>query len=135
VTERIGVHFSEHRHRRLPPSFHGIRRDLIVRASRPGTKSDKDGQAIPHRDVIGPQSRRSAIAVREWMNANPLGVNPGTQIDDSGQLIGRQVLTRLYLLIENRDGTLQGLLELRQSSRDQIGSNAVTIANLYANSL
>jgi hypothetical protein len=40
-------------------------------------------KTIAHGNNVGPEPRRATIAIRKRVNSHPLGMGPGTEVDNS----------------------------------------------------
>ena len=108
---RVKQELSEHHGCRLPAAIHGLRASAAVASVRSGPQPHDRRKPVAHEQRVGPDARSPTAAVAERMDAHPLRMGPGAQINDSSQAIGIQVGTCGVALIQRSDDALQPLLE------------------------
>ena len=67
--------------------MHSLGAGLPVTGVGSRAQTDERRQAITHCEAIGPKARSATVTVRKRMNSYPLGMHPGTKIDDRCQLV------------------------------------------------
>ena len=84
------------------------------------------------RRALAQDSRRAAVPIGEGVDANPLGVRPGAEVDDGGESVGVHVLAGREKRVQGGSCPLQCPFERAQLLGDLARRHALQRANLHA---